>query len=170
MAHSPAPIIITLPPERWREYRALRLEALQLFPAAYGARYNDVIAQPDTYWIEQLLPQTDPVCCTLFCEIQGALVGMVRSARSQDDVKVVMLSRVYMQPKFQGSCCASVLFEELFRRLAICQDVASIIAIVNPTEGRAVGFYQKMGFSYVREAYDARSDCTEWYMLRSNGI
>jgi hypothetical protein len=39
--------VIELPPDRWREYRALRLAALRSDPIAFGSTYEESIAYPD---------------------------------------------------------------------------------------------------------------------------
>ena len=47
----PEPKIITLPPERWREAKQLRLEALLAEPSAFASSYEDELAFPDEVWI-----------------------------------------------------------------------------------------------------------------------
>lgn len=39
--------IIKLPPERWNEYKTLRLRALQDDPQAFGSSYAKEVAYPD---------------------------------------------------------------------------------------------------------------------------
>ena len=44
--------IIKLPPERWNEYKALRLRALQDDPQAFGSSYAKEVTYSDEKWQE----------------------------------------------------------------------------------------------------------------------
>ena len=73
----PKPTIITLPPERWREARQLRLEALRSEPAAFASSLAEERAFSDDVWITRLTSafQRDHNL-TCFAEQNGRLVGM----------------------------------------------------------------------------------------------
>ena len=69
--------IITLPPERWREAKQLRLEALLAEPSAFASSYEDELAFPDDVWIARLISANErDGNMTFFAEADGALVGM----------------------------------------------------------------------------------------------
>ena len=46
--------ILVLPPERWREAKQLRLEALHTEPSAYASSYEDELSYPDEVWVKRV--------------------------------------------------------------------------------------------------------------------
>ena len=73
----PETSIISLPPERWRDVKQLRLEALREEPAAFASSYQDELAFGDDVWRARLTSaaQRDGNM-TFFAEVDGALIGM----------------------------------------------------------------------------------------------
>lgn len=69
--------IIVLPPERWREAKRLRLEALREESAAFASSYEDELAFRDEVWRTRLTSAFErDGNLTFFAEVDGALIGM----------------------------------------------------------------------------------------------
>ena len=62
-------------------FRALRLEALQGHPEAFGSDYEREVERPASFWIERLSERTDSAI--FVAEGAGQLVGMIGIYRSE---------------------------------------------------------------------------------------
>ena len=71
--------IIKLPPERWNEYKALRLRALKDDPQAFGSSYTKEVAYSDDKWRERTNNSV------LFATDGNNLVGMLGVWQSEGD-------------------------------------------------------------------------------------
>ena len=70
--------IIQLFPDRWQEYKELRLEALQKDPQAFGQKYEKAREFSDEYWIDHLeRSRTKDKILVFFAENNRKLVGMM---------------------------------------------------------------------------------------------
>lgn len=64
--------------------RALRLEALQRHPEAFGADYDQTAAQPESYWAERIAAgYADNNLRTFVAATERELVGMLTVGREQ---------------------------------------------------------------------------------------
>ena len=98
-------VIITLPPERWREAKELRLEALLDTPTAFASSFEDELAFTDAVWIaRQKSAYERDGNLTFFAEVDGALVGMAGAGWSAKAKlrHVAEVYGVYVSPEMRG--------------------------------------------------------------------
>src|SRR3954470_2259876 len=74
--------VMVLEPEDWREWRTLRLEALQAVPAAFSSTYDESLAQPDEYWRQRL---RDEQRLHFMAKVGDRAVGMVGCHLGSDE-------------------------------------------------------------------------------------
>jgi ribosomal protein S18 acetylase RimI-like enzyme len=121
-----------LPPDRWREFRELRLEMLTLSPEAYGSRLQDAKKFSEEQWRERLT--ADPGFLGAYSE--GRLVGTVAC----EDGEIYSL---YVSPDFRGQGIGEHLL-----RWAI--DQGGRLLTVVETQLPAKALYDRYGFKVVR--------------------
>jgi ribosomal protein S18 acetylase RimI-like enzyme len=143
--------ILTLPVERWREYRALRLSALADTPGAFGASYADNVANPDDYWRGRLQAALAGRSLLLFAECGGQLVGMLGAfwgdaAQAEGVANVIA---VYVEPDWRGRGIAGQLLDALLQRLRATPGLHTAELDVAVEQTAAVALYQRAGFEIV---------------------
>jgi len=107
-----------LSPDDWPAYRAIRLEALQDSPQAFGASYADAVAKPDAFWrhrLEQAQAQVDN--WLLFARKEGQLVGII-GAFTSNDPHIAEIISVYVSPTARGCGIAQRLMTAILDELA----------------------------------------------------
>jgi ribosomal protein S18 acetylase RimI-like enzyme len=72
MAPVPTPEIVSIGPEEWEEFRAVRLASLADAPEAFGSRHDDWVDAPEDRWRARL----HDVPLTLVARVDGAPVGV----------------------------------------------------------------------------------------------
>src|SRR5215210_913063 len=108
--------VIELPVPRWRDYRAIRLSALQTDPIAFGERYQDASNRPDELW-QQRLDGTSSI--VRFAERQGQIVGLAGTILgSPDDPHRVQIVSVFVEPEHRGLGIGRMLMDRLLEELA----------------------------------------------------
>ena len=147
--------IITLPPERWREAKQLRLEALLAEPSAFASSYEDELAFPDEVWIGRLTSAYEwDGNMTFFAEVGGVLVGMA-GAHWSSKAKlrhVAEVYGVYVSPEMRGRGIASALLRRLLEELRTLRQIEKVSLTVNSESIAAVRLYEKLGFEIVGAA------------------
>ena len=147
--------IISLPPARWRESRALRLQALQSDPDAFASSYADELAFADSVWISRLeTAQARASNMTFYAEARGELVGMMGARWSEREKlrHVAHVYGVYVRPARRGQGIASALMRRLLRELQALPQIEKVSLSVNSEEVAAVALYAKLGFVIVGTA------------------
>lgn len=136
--------IIALPPERWREYKALRLTALRTDPIAFGSTYEESIEYPDELWQERLSGQTSTI---LFAERDGRLVGTAAVLLGiEEDAATAQIVGVFVEPEHRGQGIARRLLEALLARIADRPEFTRILLHVTETQAAATALYGSLGF------------------------
>ena len=115
--------ILVLPPERWRDSKRLRLEALLAEPSAYASSYEDELSFADEVWVKRVNAAfTRDHSIALYAEIGGRLVGMVGTSWS-DRLKmrhVAEVYAVYVKPSHRGKGIGKALMRRLLDELKAC--------------------------------------------------
>ncbi len=126
-------------------YRALRLEALQKHPTAFGQSYEDIVARPISYWVERLQP--DPNLCVFFAEHEGTLVGMTGIVRpGAPKVKhSTTIWGVYVNAAWRGQRIAEALIESCLDWARANKVVIVKLAVVSDNQS-AIRCYERCGF------------------------
>lgn len=147
--------IRSLPPNRWREAKQLRLQALKTEPAAFASSYEDELAFPDEVWIARLTSAFKrDGNLTLFAEADDALVGMA-GAHWSSKAKlrhVAQVYGVYVAPETRGAGIASLLMRRLLAELHSIGHIEKASLMVNTEARKAIRLYEKLGFTIVGTA------------------
>lgn len=141
--------LVALPPERWQEAKALRLEALQNEPAAFASSYADELAFPDEVWRKRLdTAYRREYNLTCYAERDGALVGMA-GAHWQNREKLRHLASVYsmyVQPEQRRRGIARQLMRRLLGDLSALPQIEKVSLTVNAEFLPAISLYESLGF------------------------
>jgi ribosomal protein S18 acetylase RimI-like enzyme len=136
-------------PGEWREYRALRLEALKDSPLAFAEQYEQSLAQPDRVWQERVERSATGATSAMFvATCAGEFVGKVGCLVPTETTEYVLahIVGVYVTPRLRGQGVADALFA---RVIQWAQDEARadrIRLFVMQTNDRAAAFYRRIGF------------------------
>lgn len=144
--------IITLDPERWAEYRALRLQGLRHDPAAFGSSYEESVDQPEAFWrgrLEEARRKVENM--TLFAEVDGQLMGTMgvyRPARLKTR-HVGTVYGVYVDPAARGRGIARQLMRALLDEVHLNPEIEKLELTVNTENPAALALYRHFGFEVV---------------------
>ena len=138
-------------------FRAIRLEALQLAPEAYGTRYEDVVHWTDEQWTPFLVAPT-----TFVAEADGEIVGMARGGHNDREVGETTnrwLWGMYVTPRVRGTGVALDLVEHVAQWSRV-DGGERLLLHVRTIADRAQAFYRKAGFRETGYAFthDERPD------------
>jgi GNAT superfamily N-acetyltransferase len=129
-----------LPPERWREYRRLRLEALRSNPDAFGSTYAETERYPDDYWPRRL---ADPDIIFRFAERGGRLVGI---AGALCDANPATIVSVYVTRAERGTGLGARLLTTVLEAVAARPGFDAVRLWVSETQPAAIALYRNLGF------------------------
>ena len=144
--------IVTLDPERWAEFRELRLQALRGDPTAFGSSYEESVEEPEAFWrgrLEDAQRKVENV--TLFAEVDGRLVGMMGMFR-RFRIKtkhVATVFGVYVDPAARGRGIARQLMQALLDEIARLPEIVKLELTVNTENPVALRLYRHFGFEIV---------------------
>lgn len=130
-------------------YRALRLDALQAHPEAYGSDYAEQAADPESVWLGRIRASIEGNASRIFlAEDSGLAVGLAAVYRERGE-KVrhsATLVSVYVRPKYRGRGLAERMIHEV---LAWCASVGVRILrlTVVTSNTAAIRCYQRCGFA-----------------------
>ena len=142
--------IVRLDPDEWKAYKALRLEALQDAPQAFGSTYDTNLARSETFWRGRLVEaQIGERGWLLFARIDGQLAGMIGAYRT-DEAAVVEVISTYVRPAYRGRGVARALMDVLLETLARTGQFKRATLGVNQQQVAAVRLYERCGFESVR--------------------
>jgi len=143
--------IITLPPSRWSEYKALRLQALENDPAAFATTYQEDAAMPDLQWQDRLQNSEGQKSYMLFAQCEGKVIGMVGALLEQGacvEHKATIVS-VYVQPEYRGQGIAKTLMQAIMQLLQANKKIVHVQLTVNSDNASAIKLYESVGFKKV---------------------
>ena len=170
----PAPDVrvVSLPPERWSEYKRLRLEALAQDPAAFSSTLAETTTFPDEHWRQRL---ANPGALHRFAERDGRLVGMAGAyLAAEDEPGVAVVFGVYVGAAERGRGIGRLLVSALLGELRGRGEIRIVRLWVNPKQAPALALYRALGFAVVgREEEEGRegTEATfELIMERPTGL
>jgi ribosomal protein S18 acetylase RimI-like enzyme len=155
-------VIRRLPVERWPEYKALRLRALESAPQAFGQSWESAAAQPDGHWQQRL---ADVVAGNnnwlVFAERDGRLIGMTGAFQWPEDIEAnrATIIAVYVEEDHRGQGIGSALMQAILEELR--GHVATAILAVNPVQTSALRLYERMGFQRTGTEVNQMGDGTQ---------
>jgi ribosomal protein S18 acetylase RimI-like enzyme len=138
--------IVTLKPDDWQTYRALRLEALQTDPQAFGSTYADNLAHPESWWRGRL-SDTDENSWLLFAKHRGSVAGMIGSF--MPDATSANIIAMYVNPAFRGQGIARALMAAALDKLRQNPALSVARLEVNEVQTAALRLYESFGFQII---------------------
>ncbi|MYD11246.1 MAG: GNAT family N-acetyltransferase [Chloroflexi bacterium] len=147
--------IIALTPERWREAKRLRLEALLAEPSAFASSYEDESAFSDEVWIARLTTAYErDGNMTFFAEVAGELVGMAGADWSSKARlrHIAEIYGVYVSPRWRGRKIGARILRKLIDELRSSGQIEKASLTVSTDSLSAVRLYEKLGFEIVGTA------------------
>jgi ribosomal protein S18 acetylase RimI-like enzyme len=128
--------------------RAIRLEALQLEPAAYSSSYEETLARPDEHWRQRLASDQS---VHLLARARSRPIGMVGGYLGSDegDDSVAVVFGMYVTSEYRGRGIGRLLLTSLIDRLSAFPHITTIRLGVTETQEPARGLYEAMGFYIV---------------------
>jgi ribosomal protein S18 acetylase RimI-like enzyme len=149
------PITITdkLSPDRWREYRDLRLVAVQTRPEAFLDTEEETLAAPDSLWQERLEASLkgDDSAVLFAINTKNELVGItaVIFNQKQKIKHSAHIVSVFVKPEYQGQGIGRQLLQAAIARARQNPDVEILRLEVMTTNTPAYNLYQSLGFKNV---------------------
>jgi ribosomal protein S18 acetylase RimI-like enzyme len=133
-----------LPPDRWQDYKTLRLNALKNEPTAFGASYEDEVAFSEDEWKKRSSN-------AIFALVNGKPVGIVvfvfeKGAKTKH---IANLFSVYVEPFSRGQGIGKKLLEHALSLISDNKEIVKVKLSVNPRQEAAVKLYGEMGFLVV---------------------
>lgn len=147
---SPVSIII-LPPSRWPEYKAVRLNALENDPTAFATTYQEDAMMPDQEWQDRLKNATGQKSYMLFAESEGKIIGMTGALLYQGQcVKhQATIVSVYVTPEYRGQGIAKKLMHGIIQCLQNDKKIVHVQLTVNINNTAAIKLYESFGFKKI---------------------
>ena len=144
--------IITIPLSRWKEYKELRLEALEKESHAFGAKYSEALLTPEEEWTERVKSaEKEQKDIMVFAEHKGQLIGMMGAYfnKSEENSNKANIWGVYVQDSFRGNGVGKQLMGAILTKLKTKPNIKKVVLMVNREQLPAVGLYQSLGFNKV---------------------
>jgi ribosomal protein S18 acetylase RimI-like enzyme len=130
-------------------FKALRLEALREHPQAFGADYEESLAQPESFWVERVQKAaSDPSGSIVLADAGSELAGMLGVWRStgKKNQHSANIWGVYVRPQYRGR----KLTEQMMgQALDWCRShgVRNVRLSATTHNAAAVRCYQRCGFA-----------------------
>ncbi len=138
--------IVSLPPEHWQAYRAIRLEALRDSPQAFGTTYADMLAKPQGFWQLRLEDAASAKSSwLLFARRAGSVLGMIGAFADPPESRAAAVISVFVTPAERGQGVSRLLMHAILERLAQAGFTQAHLS-VNIEQKAALRLYQNFGF------------------------
>ncbi|MEU8080378.1 GNAT family N-acetyltransferase [Catellatospora citrea] len=155
-------VVRRIEPKEWRQLRALRLEALQDAPSAFGTTYADAAALADEAWQQQAeRGANSPTSATFVATTpDGRWVGMAGSAPVEVVPGTFCIQGVYVTPAHRGGPggLAARLVEVAIVWARDNTDASWLTLGVHEDNQRAQAFYRRLGFTETGKVVPCRLD------------
>jgi len=133
----------------WRQYRDLRLEALQDSPLAFVEQYHESLAQPDQFWQGRVERAAAGSASSMFVAVRAGRFVAKAGCFVESDVTEYVSAHivgVYVTPQFRGQGIADALMTAVIRWACEEPHADRIRLFVTQTNDRASAFYRRIGF------------------------
>lgn len=138
--------IITLSPDRWQEYKAIRVEAIKSDPQAFGRSLEQTNAETDEFWQNRLAEVERGESYLFFARFDHAIIGMMGAYFPKNKADTAHIMAVFVKPEFRNMGVATKLLEHLIAVLKSDVRVATIELAVSIDQVEAFNLYKKFGF------------------------
>ena len=155
----------TINPSEWREYRTIRLRALQDSPDAFGSTYEMAAQYPEENWVARLKGLSDSTDHPMFAVINGKPVGLAWAKIESPDTEVAHLYQMWVDPAVRGKGIGEALMKEAIHWSKRC-GTTTLRLDVTAGDRPARRLYERLGFKPVGELVPLRpgSDLLEQTM------
>ena len=134
--------IQVLPPQSWKVYKTIRLEALKSDPQAFGSSYKKESVFSNEKWQERLADQT---VCVLVAKENETPVGMI-GYHLKNNRENAHLWGMFVTSAYRGKGVGKQLLQKIIEIAKEKQSVKDISLDVNPDQISAVQLYISLGF------------------------
>jgi ribosomal protein S18 acetylase RimI-like enzyme len=143
--------IVHLQLDQWRQYRQIRLEALQNTPQAYSTKFLDMVDQPDSFWLDRLAKAAAKKdSWLLFAKADAKIVGIIGAHLPMNSQRAEIVS-VYVTPDYRGKGVSTALMESILNELRQNDMIQRVELEVNQDQSTAVRLYKRFGFEITEE-------------------
>lgn len=133
-------------------YRELRLRALADAPEAFCTTHAEAVALTDVDWEARAELGADGTERAIFLAFDGdSPIGLAALLRHEEIPDTGELVQVWIAPAHRGTRAAATLMNALLRWGVEEANFRRVIAEVRIANGRAISFYQRLGFENARE-------------------
>ena len=128
--------------DRWKDYRALRLEALGTDPSAFGSSVDEEKSLPEEEWRRRI----ESVLFAMSGDEPVGLISYVFSRRVKTR-HVASIFGVYVRPEHRGKGLGRALLNSALAEIRKKRTIVKVQLSVNPSFRPAVRLYRKAGFT-----------------------
>ncbi|HEV2138866.1 MAG TPA: GNAT family N-acetyltransferase [Nitrososphaerales archaeon] len=133
--------ITKLPPDRWRDFRSLRLESLRKDPSAFGSSFEEEEKFTEGKWRVRIQN-------VLFALSDSRPIGMVTYV-FDEGLKTKHIAEIYgfyVSAGHRGEGVGTKLLEQALSLIRKKKGIVKVRLYVNTKQGAAVSLYKKAGF------------------------
>lgn len=149
--------IVSLSPDEWPAYKALRLESIQNAPQAFGATYAEAAALPEALFRGRLEDSARGEKSWLrFARADGRLVGMIGAFRTEEPGVAKVVS-VYVSPTARRCGTARLLMAAILDQLSQAGISRALLGVTAGQEA-AIQLYKSFGFEIIAMHHQMMGD------------
>ena len=136
--------IISLPEDRWQEYRDLRIKSIHENPQSFHDTVEECLSKDKSFW-------TNWYKNHLLAEENGQLIGMVGGYRESKPMlkHVSHIVSFYVDPLHRGKGVGKKLLVAMIEKLSFHHRSKKITLGVVTTQQSAIHLYESLGFQRV---------------------
>ncbi len=136
--------ITSLDKSRWKEFKALRLEALKKEQIAFGSSYEEEKRLFADDWKKRIKN-------ALFAFSKGKVIGMIRYVFEKriKSNHIAYLYGFYVTEKFRNRGVGKRLMEAALSQIKQNKKIIKVKILVYSEQKIAINIYKKFGFKYV---------------------
>lgn len=137
-------VIRKLDEDRWKEYRDLRLEALNKEPIAFGSSFDEDKNISEEEWRKRMEN-------ALFALSKDKLIGMIVSVQN-NKIKTKHVANIfsfYVVSEYRGQGVGKKLINSVLTQIQKSKEVVKVKLSVNFEQKAAIKLYQNFGFKIV---------------------
>lgn len=149
--------IVSLTPDKWEIYRAIRLQGLKADPQAFGRSYDEELAFPKEKWLERA---NNPFNSMAF-ENEIPLGTMGAFISEESGKKIANVVGVFVSKDARGKGVGSKLLSAVLGRIKEDSSIKLVRLSVNKDQMPAVKLYEKFGFTITGEETQKMGDGKE---------
>jgi RimJ/RimL family protein N-acetyltransferase len=135
--------IVRLPPDRWQDFRKIRLEALETEPHAFLSSSSDEEKFSEITWRERI---PNHIFALNGSDVIG-LIGLIFRAREKQK-HIADIFSFYVRKEFRGKGIGNLLLLEALNVISSRGGIGKIELSVVADQKPAIALYEKNGFRH----------------------